>query len=118
MDFLKLKSEDKQIGKLELLKLTEEITDEEELAKSKEAKDLLNVKNEDYNETVGFIGYEKNNKYLVFKTKDVFAKRNKGARCDESGKEKTMTKLNQIIGKQLLLVINYLIYIMLMMEQC
>ena len=73
--------------------------DEEELAKSKEAKDLLNVKNEDYNETVGFIGYEKNNKYLVFKTKDVFAKRNKGARCDESGKEKTMTKLNQIIGK-------------------
>jgi len=33
LDFLKLKSEDKQIGKLELLKLTEEITDEEELAK-------------------------------------------------------------------------------------
>ena len=33
LDFLKLKSDDKQIGKLELLKLTEEITDEEELAK-------------------------------------------------------------------------------------
>ena len=33
LDFVKLKSEDKQIGKVELLKLTEEIKDEEELAK-------------------------------------------------------------------------------------
>ena len=33
LDFVKLKSEDKQIGKAELLKLTEEIKDEEELAK-------------------------------------------------------------------------------------
>jgi hypothetical protein len=73
--------------------------DEEELAKTPQAKEQLNIKQADYNETVGFIGYEKNNKYLVFKTKDVFAKRNKGARCDESGKEKTMNKLNQIIGK-------------------
>ena len=33
LDFIKLKSEDKQIGKVELLKLTKEITDEVELAK-------------------------------------------------------------------------------------
>jgi len=69
------------------------------LAKSKEAKEQLNIKQEDYNDVVGFIGLEKGNKYLVFKTKDIFAKRNKGARCDESGKEKTMAKLNKIIGK-------------------
>ena len=33
LDFIKLKSEDKQIGKVELLKLTKEIKDEDELAK-------------------------------------------------------------------------------------
>ena len=53
----------------------------------------------EYNKIIGFIGYEKSNKYLVFKTKDLTAKRDTGARCDEAGKEKTMKKLNEILGE-------------------
>ena len=75
--------------------------DEEDLAKSKEAKEILKNRESEYNETVGFIGYKKGNKGLVFKTKDMLAKRNTGARCDESGKDKTMTKLNKILGEEI-----------------
>jgi len=75
--------------------------DEEELARSKEAKEVLKKRDDEYNEIVGFVGYEKGNKNLVFKTKEMFAKRNKGARCDEAGKDKTMTKLNKILGEEI-----------------
>jgi hypothetical protein len=70
-----------------------------EIASSKEAKELLTMKQSDYNKIVGFIGYEKNNRYLVFKTKDTESKRDTGARCDESGKIKTLQKLNEILGE-------------------
>jgi hypothetical protein len=50
-----------------------------------------------YNKIIGFVGYEKNNKYLVFKTKDLESKRDTGARCDESGKIKTLDMLNKIV---------------------
>jgi hypothetical protein len=73
--------------------------DQREIASSKEAKQLLTFNLNDYNKIVGFIGYEKNNKYLVFKTKDLLSKRDTGARCDEAGKDKTMKKLNEIIGE-------------------
>ena len=73
--------------------------DQREIASSKEAKDLLTMKIEDYNRIVGFIGYEKSNRYLVFKTKDMLSKRDTGARCDESGKVKTLQKLNEIVGE-------------------
>ena len=49
---------------------------------------------------IGFIGYEKSNKYLVFKTKNMDSKRNTGARCDEAGKIKTIESLNKIIGEE------------------
>jgi hypothetical protein len=75
--------------------------DQREIAMSEEAKkdlvfdkDLLKAK---YNKVVGFIGYEKNNKYLTFKTKDIDSSRDTGARCDESGKEKTLKKLESLI---------------------
>ena len=75
--------------------------DQREIAMSDEAKkdlvfdkDLLKAK---YNKVVGFIGYEKNNKYLTFKTKDIDSSRDTGARCDESGKEKTLKKLESLI---------------------
>ena len=42
--------------------------------------------------------YEKNNRYLVFKTKDITVKRNTGARCDEAGKQKSLDLLNTIVG--------------------
>ena len=45
------------------------------------------------------MGYEKNNRFLVFKTKDITTKRDTGARCDESGKSKTIVKINEIIGE-------------------
>ena len=73
--------------------------DERELANSKETKQLLQFKQEDYNTIVGFLGYEKNNNYLIFKTKDLSSKRDTGARCDEAGKEKTMKKINDILGE-------------------
>ena len=73
--------------------------DQREIANSKEAKTILTFTVNEYNKIVGFIGYEKSNKYLVFKTKDLLAKRDTGARCDEAGKDKTMKKLNEIIGE-------------------
>jgi hypothetical protein len=73
--------------------------DEREIAMSKEGKEVLTFKADDYNKIIGFIGYEKSNRYLVFKTKDMGSKRDTGARCDESGKDKTMKKINEIIGE-------------------
>jgi len=73
--------------------------DEREIAMSKEGKEILTFKADDYNKIVGFVGYEKSNRYLVFKTKDMLSKRDTGARCDEAGKDKTMKKINEIIGE-------------------
>jgi len=52
------------------------------------------------NRIVGFLGYEKHFKYLVFKTKDMTASRDTGARCDEAGKTKTLGILNTILGEE------------------
>ena len=73
--------------------------DQKDIASSKETKEYLSIKPEDFNKIVGFIGYEKSNRYLVFKTKDMTSKRDTGARCDEAGKLKTLNKLNEIIGE-------------------
>jgi len=73
--------------------------DKTEFVNSKEAKQSLLFNAKEYNKIVGFIGYEKNNRYLVFKTKDMESTRDTGARCDESGKDKTLKKINDIIGK-------------------
>ena len=73
--------------------------DQVELANSKEAKQFLeNMDKNKYNKIIGFIGYEKKNKYLVFKTKNMESSRDTGARCDEAGKSKTLDILNQIVG--------------------
>ena len=74
--------------------------DQKELAESKEIRNILDFKLSDYNTIIGFMGYEKNNKYLVFKTKDILSKRDTGARCDEAGKNKTLQLLNNIIGEE------------------
>jgi hypothetical protein len=73
--------------------------DEIELAKTKEMNVWIasyDVKK--YNEIVGFIGYEKKNKYMVFKTKKMSSSRDTGARCDESGKKNTINIVNDILG--------------------
>ena len=50
------------------------------------------------NKYVGFIGFETNNKFMVYKVKDTENVRSNGARCDQSGKEKTINLLNNIEG--------------------
>jgi hypothetical protein len=73
--------------------------EQREFEQSKEVKELLDFKISDYNNIVGFMGYEKSYKYLIFKTKDMLSKRDTGARCDESGKTKSIETLNKIIGE-------------------
>jgi hypothetical protein len=48
------------------------------------------------NEYVGFIGFETNKKYMVYKVKDTKNERSTGFRCDQSGKEKVINVLNII----------------------
>jgi hypothetical protein len=74
--------------------------DEREILSTEEANKILEFKKDEYNRIVGFIGYEKNNKYLIFKTKDMLSSRDTGARCDEAGKNKTIQLLNEIIGNE------------------
>jgi hypothetical protein len=71
-----------------------------EMEMSSEYKKIMDISKDDLNNIIGFIGYEKNNRYLIFKTKDMTSKRNTGARCDEAGKQKTLDSLNTIIGEE------------------
>jgi hypothetical protein len=48
------------------------------------------------NKYVGFIGFETNKKYMVYKIKDTENTRSTGFRCDQSGKIKIMKLLNEI----------------------
>jgi hypothetical protein len=76
--------------------------DQREIKSSEAVENYLKIKiKDDYNRIVGFIGYEKSNRYMVFKTKDMLmlSKHNIGARCDEAGKGKTLQKLNEILGE-------------------
>ena len=45
---------------------------------------------------VGFVSFFKK-EYLIFKVKNMSKKRDKGARCDQSGKTETITIINNII---------------------
>jgi len=53
------------------------------------------------NNIIGFIGLEVKNRYLVFKVKDMDAKRNTGARCDESSKPRKIAVLTEVMGEKL-----------------
>jgi hypothetical protein len=74
--------------------------DVREMEMTSEYKKRTNILKEDLNFIIGFIGYEKNNRYLIFKTKDMTSKRNTGARCDEAGKQKTLDSLNTIVSQE------------------
>ena len=56
--------------------------------------------NTNFNNFVGFIGFEEKQKYMVFKIKDTTKQRHTGSRCDQSGKKKTIDLLNTILGKE------------------
>jgi ferredoxin len=73
--------------------------DQREIALSKESKEFLAFNLDDYNTIIGFIGYEKGNKDLAFKTKNMTSKRDTGARCDQASKNINLTKLNEILGE-------------------
>lgn len=62
-------------------------------------KEKYNINPNQYNQYIGFIGYEATNKYLVFKVKDNLAKRTLGARCDQATKAKNIVLLNKIVGE-------------------
>jgi hypothetical protein len=78
--------------------------DEREIDNSKEGKKIINFNMDDYlnksipNGIIGFIGYKKNSKNYIFKTKDVFLSRDTGASCIEAGKSKTLATLNKIVS--------------------
>ena len=78
--------------------------DENEIDSSKEGKKIINFNMDDYlnksipNGIIGFIGYKKNSKNYIFKTKDVFLPRDTGASCIEAGKSKTLATLNKIVN--------------------
>ena len=55
---------------------------------------------QNFHRFVGFIGFETNNKYMVYKVKDTNNTRSSGLRCDQSGKDKTIKMLNEIEGYQ------------------
>ena len=48
------------------------------------------------NHYVGFIGFETNKKYMVYQIKDTKNERSTGFRCDQSGKDKIISLLNEI----------------------
>jgi hypothetical protein len=48
------------------------------------------------NNYVGFIGFETNKKYMIYKVKNTENERSTGFRCDQSGKNKIMSVLNDI----------------------
>jgi len=52
------------------------------------------------NNYVGFIGFETNKKYMVYKVKDTINERSTGFRCDQAGKKKTMAILAEIEGNE------------------
>ena len=78
--------------------------DELEIDSSKEGKKILNFNIDNYTNPdgiIGFIGYKKNSKNYIFKTKDVFSSRDTGATCIEAGKSKTLATLNKIVNAEL-----------------
>ena len=76
------------------------------LAESEDLKDLeekiqeLKISLNKYNKIVGFIGTFKG-EFNIFKVKQLDKKRNKGARCDQTGKTEAINILNDILGEEI-----------------
>jgi superfamily II DNA or RNA helicase len=75
-------------------------------AEPEDIRDLGSAINEKYklitnfNEYVGFIGFEDKQKYMVFKIKETQKKRHTGSRCDQAGKKKTIDLINKLLGEE------------------
>lgn len=72
----------------------------EDIERLKEEFKRDNINNR-INNVIGFIGYEKQGKHLLFKTKDITSDRNLvGARCDQMGKTELLKILNALVGSR------------------
>ena len=58
--------------------------------------DKYKILNKNINHYVGFIGFETNKKFMVYKIKDTTNTRSTGFRCDQAGKDKTIELINNI----------------------
>jgi hypothetical protein len=76
-----------------------EAEDEREVAM--ETAKTLDFTKFEVNNIIGFIGLEVKNRYLIFKVKDMEAKRNTGARCDESSKPRKIAILTELMGEEM-----------------
>jgi len=63
-------------------------------------REKYSIKESEYNELVGFISFESKQSHYVFKIKNVHAKRNTGARCDEKTKAKNISVINEILREE------------------
>lgn len=63
-------------------------------------REKYSIKESEYNELVGFISFESKQSHYVFKIKNVKAKRNTGARCDEKTKAKNISVINEILREE------------------
>jgi hypothetical protein len=63
-------------------------------------REKYSIKESEYNELVGFISFESKQSHYVFKIKNVNAKRNTGARCDEKTKAKNISVMNEILREE------------------
>ena len=61
---------------------------------------LKQLNKNEYNQHVGFLGYNKTKSAIVFKTIDMKSNRNTGATCETAGKTNTMEKINTILGEK------------------
>ena len=59
------------------------------------------TKDDHLNKYVGFIGFESNKQYMAFKIKDTTEERNTAFRCDQSGKNNIIDRLNEIESDKL-----------------
>jgi hypothetical protein len=59
------------------------------------------TKDDHLNKYVGFIGFESNKQYMAFKIKDTTEERNTAFRCDQSGKNNIIDRLNEIESERL-----------------
>lgn len=86
-------------GKLELYILKEnKLVEAEPLDRADFSKDLLKLRYDKskYNKIVGFMSEIQNKNLITLKIKDMMEKRNKGARCDQAGKNTNLKVLNDI----------------------
>jgi hypothetical protein len=75
-------------------------------AEPEDKRSLIGIINKKYklskplNDYVGFIGFETNKKYMVYKVKNTKNERSTGFRCDQAGKDKVLDVLKNIEGQK------------------